>query len=79
MAPHAKVQQEEETATTGLWAAIVLIATLFGFLAGYAESTRTGVEPGYFEAPEAGGYGVAPTAAPGMAEELRKHYEGLLK
>ena len=79
MAPHAKIRQDEQTANTGLWAAIVLIATLFGFVLGYSVSTRTGVEPGYFDAPEAGGYGVAPTAAPGMTEELRKHYEGLMK
>jgi hypothetical protein len=65
-------------ARAGLWTAIVLVVTLFGFVLGYAVSSRTGVEPGYFDAPEAGGYGVAPSA-PKVSEELRKHYEGLMK
>jgi len=80
MPPHADVQQEQQQANAGLWAAIVLIATLLGFVLGYSVSSGTGVEPGYFDAPEAGGYGVAPTAAtPGMSEEVRKYYEGLMK
>lgn len=80
MAPRANLHQEEQAANTGLWAAIVLIATLFGFVLGYSVSSGTGVEPGYFDAPEAGGYGVAPTTGtPGMSEEVRKYYEGLMK
>jgi hypothetical protein len=67
-----------EATRTGLWVAIVVVSSLFGFAAGYAVSARTGVEPGYFEAPEAGGYGVAPSG-PKMSDELRKYYEGLAK
>lgn len=76
MAPQAP--PSGETTRVGLWVAIVVISTLLGFAAGYAVSLRTGVEPGYFEAPEAGGYGVSPSG-PKVSEELRKYYEDLAK
>lgn len=79
MAPEANVRSEAEATRTRLWIAIVVIATLFGFVVGYHVSSRTGVEPGYFDAPEAGGYGVAPSAAPKATEDVRKYYEELLK
>jgi hypothetical protein len=73
--------QETPGAPNGLWAAIVALATVLGFLSGYALSSRTGVEPGYFLAAETGGYGAPPKAAgvEGMSEQMRKHYEELLK
>ncbi|MDH3514878.1 MAG: hypothetical protein OEM83_08425 [Gammaproteobacteria bacterium] len=72
--------QEVSGVSSGLWVAIATVATVLGFLAGYALSARTGVEPGYFLKAEAGGYGVPPKAATeGMSEELRKHYESLAK
>jgi hypothetical protein len=74
----AGVAPQGDATRIGLWVAIVVVSALFGFAAGYAMSARTGVEPGYFEAPEAGGYGVAPSG-PKMSDELRKHYEGLAK
>ena len=79
MATAANAGSERETARVGWWVAIVIVAALFGFVVGYQVSSRTGVEPGYFAAPEAGGYGVAPTTGPKMSEDLRKHYEGLTK
>lgn len=57
---------------------VVLVATLCGFAAGYGISLRTGIEPGYFEAPEAGGYGVAP-GGPRISDDLKKYYEDLRK
>lgn len=60
------------------WTVVVLASTVCGFVAGYGISVRTGIEPGYFEAPEAGGYGVAPSG-PKMSDDLRKYYEGLAK
>ena len=73
-----RVRAEGGAARRGLWVAIVVISTLFGFAAGYGVSLRTGIEPGYFEAPEAGGYGVAPSG-PKMSDDLKKYYEELVK
>lgn len=78
MAPQSDVRSQHAAPRSGLWIAIVLVATLCGFVAGYGVSLRTGIEPGYFEAPEAGGYGVAPSG-PKMSEDLKKYYEGLAK
>lgn len=78
MASQRKVRSQGEALSSRLWIAIVVISALFGFAAGYGVSLRTGIEPGYFEAPEAGGYGVAPSG-PKMSEELKKYYEGLAK
>lgn len=54
---------------TALWIMTVLAGSVLAGLLGYATSSQTGVEPGYFEAAEGGGYG-APAAAQGGAEEL---------
>ena len=78
MASQRNVRPQDEARQSGLWIAIIVISALFGFAAGYGVSLGTGIEPGYFEAPEAGGYGVAPSG-PKMSEELKKYYEGLAK
>jgi hypothetical protein len=58
----------------------VVVGSVLAGLLGYATSSRTGVEPGYFEAAEAGGYG-APAGEQGGAEELdpalQEYYENL--
>lgn len=79
MAQQASVAPQGEATRMGLWVAIVVVSALFGFAAGYAVSARTGVEPGYFEAPEAGGYGVPPSSGPKMSDDLRKYYEEIAK
>ena len=63
-----------------LWMLIVVVASVLSGLLGYATSSRTGVEPGYFEAAEAGGYGAAAGeggGAEGMDQELQEYYENL--
>ncbi|MCK5624192.1 MAG: hypothetical protein KAJ11_17960 [Alphaproteobacteria bacterium] len=65
---------------TALWVSIIVVASVFAGLLGYATSSRTGVEPGYFEAAEAGGYGAAAgedSGAEGMDQELQEYYENL--
>ena len=64
-----------------LWFAIVITAFILSYLLGYIVSAKTGVEPGFFEAPEAAGYGVAAdkTAAPGLDQDLQKHYQDLVE
>jgi hypothetical protein len=79
MVPQADIRPTPDATYRGLWVAIVVISVLLGFVLGYGTSSRTGVEPGYFEAPEAGGYGVAASAGPKMGEDMRKYYEDLLK
>lgn len=65
---------------TILWALTVVVATIFAGLLGYATSSQTGVEPGYFEAAEAGGYGapaVDGSGAEGLDQELQEYYKSL--
>lgn len=49
------------------------------FLAGWTISSGTGVEPGFFEAPEAAGYGVSAKAAvpEGISSEMQEYYDKL--
>ena len=65
---------------TTLWVMIVVVATVCASLLGYAVSSQTGVEPGYFEAAEAGGYGAGPGGgggAEGIDQELQEYYKSL--
>ncbi len=65
---------------TALWVSIIVVASVFASLLGYAMSARTGVEPGYFEAAEAGSYGVAAGeagGAEGLDQELQEYYRNL--
>lgn len=50
-----------------------------GFLAGYKLSYRTGIQPGYFEAAEAGGYGGGGGVAEGLDKTAQEYYKNLLK
>ena len=64
-----------------LWVLIVIVAFFLSALVGYNISLETGVEPGFFEAPEAGGYGAgAGAAAPeGIDSEFQEYYQELAK
>ena len=46
-----------------------------------AQASSTGVEPGYFEAAEAGAYGVVeePVSAEGLSKEEQEYYESLIE
>ena len=61
------------------WTGIVTVSFLLAFFVGYNISIDTGVEPGYFEAPDAGGYGAgAEGAAPeGVSDEMQDYYKDL--
>ena len=61
-----------------LWFAIVAATFVLSYMLGYVVSAKTGVEPGFFERPEAGGYGVtAEAAAPGLDKDLQNYYKNL--
>lgn len=64
-----------------IWGMIVVASFSLAFLAGYHVSARTGVEPGYFEAPAAAGYGAgAEGEAPaGVSGEMQQYYKELAK
>lgn len=62
-----------------LWSVITVVVALLGFVAGYGVSSNTGVEPGYFEAPEAGSYGASSEGADteGISDKYQEYYKGL--
>lgn len=63
---------------TNLWIAIAVAVGLLGFAGGYAVSSATGIEPGYFDAVEAGGYGGATEEkVEGIDADLQDYYKGL--
>ena len=70
---------EEKTVPARLWIAIASVTCVLGYLLGYVVSAKTGVEPGFFERPEAGGYGVAAdnSAASGLDKDLQQYYNSL--
>ena len=58
---------------------LVVVTTAIAFLFGYNISQNTGVEPGFFEIAEAGGYGAgAESKAPeGLSSDLQEYYSDL--
>ena len=60
------------------WLILVLVAWCVSFAGGYAISTRTGSEPGYFSAVEAAGYGGgAEEKIEGLTDEIQDYYKSL--
>ena len=53
--------------------------SLLAFVVGYHLSSKTGVEPGYFQATETGSYGGSKDgeSVKGVSEEDSKYYKGL--
>lgn len=62
-----------------LWASVIVASAFLAFFVGWNISVGTGVEPGFFEAPSAAGYGAgAESAAPeGVSEEMAEYYKEL--
>lgn len=71
--------EENAAVRSRLWIAIVASAFLFCYMLGYIVSAKTGVEPGFFEQPEAGGYGVAAekSSASGLDKDMQDYYKNL--
>lgn len=63
---------------TRLWIVLTLIAGIIGFFGGYKMSYVTGVQPGYFEAAEAGGYGGG-GGVQGLDKTTSDYYQNLYK
>ena len=64
------------------WIVLTAGFAIVGFLLGYNLSAQTGVEPGFFELPEAGGYGAGPgagQAGEGVSSDMEEYYKKLLE
>lgn len=59
------------------WTIFILLFAVVSFYGGYAMSARTGVEPGYFEAVEAAGYGGGGEKIEGLSDEMSDYYRSL--
>ena len=74
--------QTTSTARTALWVLTVITAGVLASLLGYSVSSMTGIEPGYFEAVEAGGYGSGggegDAGVSGIDDEMKDYYKKLL-
>jgi hypothetical protein len=57
------------------------MAGIFGSALGFVVSSKTGVEPGFFDIAESGGYGVAADnkSAQGVSEDMQDYYNNLAK
>ncbi|OGW36227.1 MAG: hypothetical protein A2010_12655 [Nitrospirae bacterium GWD2_57_9] len=64
---------------TGHWVLIALALWALGFAGGYKLSSSSGIQPGYFEAAEAGGYGSAEVTIEGISNEVQDYYKNLYK
>lgn len=64
---------------TAHWVLLSLTVWALGFAGGYTMSSSSGIQPGYFEAVEAGGYGAAETTIEGISREVQDYYKDLYK
>ena len=64
---------------TAHWVMVAVFVWIAGFSAGFAASSATGVQPGYFEAAEAGGYGGGETTIEGIDQKTQDYYKDLYK
>lgn len=63
---------------SGLWLVIAIIIGFLGFYSGYSISSKTGTEPGYFEAVEAAGYGGGgELKIEGISSDMMEYYKSL--
>lgn len=71
----------DKTLQKSVFSLLVLVATLVAGLLGFNLSDNTGVEPGFFEIAEAGGYGagVESKAPEGLSEDLADYYSDLVE
>jgi hypothetical protein len=62
---------------TGFWILLTAVIGIIGATAGYALSSKSGVQVGYFESAEAGGYGSAGDSVEGIDTKTLDYYKGL--
>jgi len=64
---------------TGIWILLAAIIWTVGVAAGYAISSKSGVQIGYFESAEAGGYGSTGDSVEGIDKQTQDYYKDLYK
>jgi len=64
---------------TGIWILLSVVIWAVGAVAGYAVSSKSGVQIGYFESAEAGGYGSTGDSVEGLDENTQDYYRDLNK
>lgn len=64
---------------TAYWVMTAVVVGMISFAAGFSASSASGVQPGYFEAAEAGGYGGGETTIEGIDQKTQDYYKNLYK
>jgi hypothetical protein len=64
---------------TAHWVLIAIALWAAGFAGGYTMSSSSGIQPGYFEAAEAGGYGSAEVTIDGISKDVQDYYKDLYR
>jgi len=64
---------------TGYWIFLAAVIWCIAVFAGYKVSFATGVQVGYFEAAEAGGYGAPSDTVEGIDKKTQDYYKDLYK
>jgi len=64
---------------TGFWILLAAVIWAVGVTAGYALSSKSGVQVGYFESAEAGGYGSTGDSVEGIDTQTQDYYKDLYK
>jgi len=64
---------------TSFWILLAAVVWAVGVTAGYAVSSKSGVQVGYFETAEAGGYGSTGDSVEGIDTKTQDYYKDLYK
>jgi len=64
---------------TGVWILLAAVMGVVGAAAGYVVSSKSGVQVGYFESAESGGYGSTGDSVEGIDTQTEDYYKNLYK
>ncbi len=64
---------------TKIWILLAAVIWTLGAAAGYAVSVKSGVQVGYFESAESGGYGSTGDSVEGIDTKTQDYYKDLYK
>ena len=64
---------------TGVWILLAAVMGVVGVAAGYVVSSKSGVQVGYFESADSGGYGSTGDSVEGIDTQTEDYYKNLYK